>query len=143
MGWQEKKLTGFSSSSGDFDGDAAGTVNGGTTIQTAGLQPGTLGALCTVDAETNTITLAAKWQVSSDDSTWYDVVEPYNPANVVLATGTAGADAAVTKCVQAPICVFGWRYTRCAIVNGVAEGNDVDTYTIAYYAEKRSGFVVR
>jgi hypothetical protein len=96
------------------------------------VEPGSLCALVTVDAETNTLTLAAKWQGSNDGSTWYDVVQPHNPADVVLATGTSGADAAVTKIIEAPAGIYGNRFGRCAVYNGVATGGSADTYSIGY-----------
>jgi hypothetical protein len=117
---------------GDFDGDAAGTVAAGGSIDTGRVAKGTLSALVTVDAETNTLTMTGKWQASYDGTTWVDVVAPNNAANVALATGTAGADAAVTKAIAAPDAVFGWMFARFVIVSGVATGAATDTYSISY-----------
>ena len=83
--------------SGNFNGDTAGTVKAGASVSiwgpAGGVVNGTLAALVIVDAETNTLTMSAYWQVSEDGSTWYDVsAAANNPANVVLATGTAGHD---------------------------------------------------
>lgn len=124
------------SKTGDFDSVAAGAAVNGNAITIgdgARLKIKGLSALVTVDAETNTITLAAKWQVSNDNSTWYDVANgTQNAAAVVLATGTGGADAAVTKVIPAPDAVYGWVYARLSIVVGVTTGTTSDTYTIAY-----------
>jgi hypothetical protein len=100
-----------------------------------------LSALVTVDAETNTITLGAKWQGSNDKTTWLDIAHgPQNPAAVALATGTAGADAAVTKVVPAPAAVYGYKFARCAVLVGVVTGTSNDTVSIAYsYRQVDSG----
>jgi hypothetical protein len=58
--------------------------------------------------------------------------DPQNPANVVLATGTGGADASVTKAIPAPLPIHGWRYMRAVARVGVTTGATVDTYSIAY-----------
>lgn len=118
--------------SGDFDGDAAGTVTGLSAVNMTQVRRG-LSAKLTVDAETNTLTIAAKWQGSDDNSTWVDLANaPGNPAAVVLATGTAGADAAVTVSVEAPSSAYGYRWARCALTNGVATGTTSDTYSNQY-----------
>lgn len=92
-----------------------------------------LSALVTVDAETNTITLGAKWQGSNDASTWVDLAHaPQYPARVALATGTAGADAAVARAIPAPDSVYGYKFARCAVVVGVVTGQTADTYSIGY-----------
>lgn len=115
---------------GNFDGDAAGTVDGGTTIPMNSVEPGSLSAEFTVDAETNTITLAGIWQISDDGSTWLTVSPENNAATVVLATGTAGADAAVTKVLSAPAACYGARFARAAVQTGVTTGTTSDTYSI-------------
>jgi hypothetical protein len=121
---------------------AAGSTTGGTAIATAMWQPGTLSCLFTVDAETNTITLTGKFQVSNDNSTWYDLAgDAQNPANVALATGTAGADTAVDRVLPVPMAAHGFKYIRAAVVNGVATGAAVDTYAFTFYGRKFSGFV--
>lgn len=92
-----------------------------------------LSAVVTVDAETSTLTFTAKWQGSFDASTWYDIAnEPANTAGTAIATGTAGADAAVTKAVPAPQGIEGWKYSRLALVVGVTTGTTNDTYSIGY-----------
>lgn len=123
-------------SSGTLDTLVAGTTTGGTAVaigDNTRQKVRALSALVTVDAETNTITISAKWQVSNDNSTWVDVANgSQNAAAVVLATGTGGADAAVTRVIPAPDSVYGWRYARVAVVNGVVTGNAVDTYAMSY-----------
>lgn len=116
----------------NIDGATAGTITGGPTLKSSAFEPGTLSANVTVDAETSTITMALVWQVSNDASTWLQIVESNNPATVVLATGTGGADASVTRAVIAPVGVSGYRYCRAAIQNGVTSGTTSDTYSIAY-----------
>lgn len=124
------------SSSGTLDTLVAGTTTGGTAVtmgDNSRQKVRSLSALVTVDAETDTITITGKWQVSNDGSTWVDVAHgTQNAAGVVLATGTGGADAAVTRCYQAPDAVYGWKKARFAIVNLVATGAAVDTWAIGY-----------
>jgi hypothetical protein len=92
-----------------------------------------LSAIVTVDAETDTLTLAGRWQVSNDASTWLTIAHaPQNPAAVVLATGTTGADAAVTKILPAPAAVYGYKFARSTLVVGGTTGTTNDTYSIAY-----------
>jgi hypothetical protein len=120
---------------GDFDAVAAGDAKYGSAVHIglAEKKVEDLVAELAVDAETNTITLAAKWQGSDDKSTWVDLAhEPQNPAAVVLATGTGGADAAVTKAIAAPDGAYGYQYARVAIVVGVTTGTTSDTYSITY-----------
>lgn len=119
----------------------AGTTTAGTALATASIQPGTLSCLFTVLAETNTITLTGKFQVSADNSTWYNLAgDAQNPANVLIATGTAGADAAVSVVLPVPNQALGWKYIRPAIVNGVATGAAGDTWACTFYFRAFSGF---
>lgn len=128
-----RKYTITGSTAGNLDGATAGTVTPAATVLMQKVTPGTLSAVYVVDAETEDITVAAQWQGSDDGSTWVDIAHaPQNPAAVVLATGTGGADAAVTRAVPAPSAVYGFRYARAAVVNGAKTGAAVDTYDISY-----------
>lgn len=122
----------FGAVSGNFNGSTDGTVKAGTQLDTGRVLPGSLSAIVSVDCETNTMTMTAKWQVSKDGTTWVDMALANNAANVTLATGTGSADATVTKAIVAPDAVFGWEYARLVIVNGVATGATTDTYSIGY-----------
>lgn len=116
---------------GNLDTKAAGTTTGLTAIPTANIKDGTLGALVTLDIETNTITVAFGWQVSDDNSTFYDMPPENNAALVVFGTGTAGADASVSKVVPAPRAAWkAWKYIRPALYVGVTTGAAVDTYSV-------------
>ena len=125
---------------GNLDSEAAGSTVGGSAFSTAGIEKGTLSCLFTVDAETSTLTIAGKWQVSNDKSTWYDMPPQNNAALVVLATGTAGADAAVSKAIPAPDAVMGWKYVRAAVETGGTTGTTSDTYSMALRFRQFSGF---
>ncbi len=126
--------------SGDFDSDAAGTVKAGTVIDMEQVEIGTVSCLFTVDAETDTITLEGSWQVSADNSTWYDCPPPNNPATVVLATGTTGADAAVSKVLPLPGSAYGWKYSRPVTISGVTTGAATDTYSMTNYYRQSNSF---
>lgn len=122
--------------SGTADTLGQGSVIGGSSLDVndnARQKLAALSALVTVDAETSTFTFAGKWQGSNDGSTWVDIANgSQNAAAVVLATGTAGADAAVTKSIPAPDAVYGWRKARFALVTGGTTGAAIDTYSISY-----------
>jgi len=123
---------------GTLDTLVAGTTTAATTLPVELMHPGTLSAEFTVDAETDTITISAIWQISDDGSTWKDVKPENHAATVVLATGTGGADAAVTVVLNAPSGVYGARFVRAAVRNLVVTGAAVDTYSITYrYAKPR------
>lgn len=117
---------------GTLDGATAGTVTPGNSLLLDVVEKGTLSARCVVDAETNGLTITAKWQISNDGSTWEDVLLPNSAAYVVLATGTSGSDAAVTANISAPDAVYGARYARIVIVNGAQTGTSSDTYDVSY-----------
>jgi len=121
--------------SGNINGITAGSAVAGASVFIGGevQRVNYLSAIVEVDAETENITMAVKWQVSNDNSTWLDVANaPANTAATVLATGTSGPDAAVKKVIPAPDTVYGYRYARAAIVVGATTGTTNDTYSIGY-----------
>jgi hypothetical protein len=92
-----------------------------------------LSAVLSVDAETNTLTMTTRWQVSNDSSTWHTIAHaPQNPAGIPIATGTGGADATVNTVSPAPEQALAYQYARCQIVIGAATGTDDDTFSIGY-----------
>lgn len=127
-------------STGNLDTIAAGTSVGGTAIQTNEVATGTLSCLFTVDAETDTLTITCHWQVSNDNSTWYDIKPSNGAAYVAQATGTAGADAAVDVVLEAPRGVLGWKWVRPAVKVGVATGTVNDTYSMSSFYRRFNGF---
>ncbi len=142
MGFPSRWMT-ISGGSGDLTAaPVAGTTTGGTAIATANIEPGSMSCLFTLLADTNTLTLTGKFMVSDDNSTWYDLAgDAQNPANVVIATGTAAApDTAVTRVLPVPVQATGWKYVRAAIVNGVATGAAIDTYSFSFRVKRFSGF---
>lgn len=99
-----------------------------------------LSAVVVLDAETNTLTVAAQWQGSNDASTWVNLAHAtQNPAAVVLATGTAGADAAVTVAVPAPVSAYSFKFCRVNLVVGGTTGTTNDTFTIGYSYRQLTG----
>jgi hypothetical protein len=121
-----------STSTGTLNTLVSGSVVGGSAIflGNSAKKVQSLSARLLLTAATSTITISAKWQVSKDGSTWEDVTNgSQNAASVVLTTGTA---AQVTKNVPAPDAIFGWQYTRIALVTGVVTGAAGDLYTIGY-----------
>ncbi len=130
----KQKLVTTASTTGDFNGEAAGTLDAAATVVMSQVKPGSLCAEATVDAETSTITIGVAWQVSKDASTWLRLAcAPNNAAEVALATGTAGADAAVTKVVPAPDGVYSFPYARACALSGVTTGGAADVWDIKYH----------
>jgi len=118
---------------GNLDTLVAGTRTPGATVVVNQIQRGSLAAEFTVDVETSTITLYADWQVSDDASTWKVLAPANNAANVIIATGTGGADASVQTVLEAPQAVYSFRYCRLALRNQITTGAAVDTYSIKYH----------
>lgn len=137
MAFATRIISGGSSSSGNFNTKAAGDTVSGSTITIDMVEPPTLSALVALDAETDTITLTPYWEVSADQTTWYRVYDQNGTASTAQATGTAGADATVSRVLNAPGAVYGWRFCRVTVVVGVTTGATADTYAISYnYARK-------
>lgn len=125
--------------SGNLNTLTSGSVVGGPAVFMGNgfKKIANLSATLGLTAATATLTMAAKWQVSNDNSTWIDVAnEPQNPAAVVITTGTA---TIVTKAMPAPDAIYGWQYARIAIVTGGTTGAAGDLYTIGYNYRQLSG----
>lgn len=125
--------------SGDFDSDAAGTTAEGTALSMRTVEPHTLSAYFNLTANTNTLTIAGYWEVSDDNSTFYEVAPLNNAAKVVMTTGT-GSDVDYDKVIECPPGCYGWKYVRAAVVSGVATGAADDTYAITYRWLNRNPF---
>lgn len=128
-----------SATSGNLNTLVAGSVQAGNAVFMGQAWRKVLGlsALVSVTAATSTLTLAAKWQVSVDNSTWLDVANgSQNAAAVVLATGTASI---VTKVIPAPDTVYGYPFARIAIVTGVATAGASDLFAISYSYRQLTG----
>lgn len=135
------RIISASGGSGNLDTLVAGTTTGGNALDCSTVEPGSLSCLFVVDAETDTITITGKFQVSNNNSTWYDLAgDAQNPANVTLATGTGGADASVSRVLPVPASALSWRYVRAAVVNAVATGASVDTYAFTWQYRPFIGF---
>jgi hypothetical protein len=125
---------------GNLNGVTAGTATPGPVVSTNLIEPDTVSCEFTILAETNTLTIEGRWQVSDDNSTWVDMPLQNNAAVVVIGTGTAGADSAVTLALQAPYACVGYRYVRPVVVNRVATGATGDTYSMTVRYQKRRNF---
>jgi len=129
-------------SSGNLNTLTSGSEVDGNAVFLGGAyrKVASLSALVTVLAQTNTLTIAAKWQVSNDKSTWVDVANgSQNAAAVVLQTGTSGTDVAVSKAIPAPDAIYGWKYARIALVTGGTTGATADTYAMSYCYHQMTG----
>lgn len=112
---------------------AAPQTGAGNSQQMIDVEVGTLSALVYAKATTNTLTITAKWQVSADNSTFYDVYASNSAAFVAQVTGTGSAVTA-TRAIAALDSVYGWRYARMVVITGtgVGGGVGVDEYEISY-----------
>lgn len=136
MGFNARRVT-TSATAGNLNTVVAGTQTAGATLTMNQVEPGSLCAEVLVDAETSTLTIALDWLVSQDNSTWVTVAHgTQNAAGVVLATGTAGADASVTRIIPAPSCAYSFAYCKAAVRNEAQTGAAVDTYSIKYHYMK-------
>jgi hypothetical protein len=130
-----------SGGSGNLNTVTSGTTVGGTAVFPTSCVAGSVSCLFNVLAETNTLTITGKFQVSTDNSTWYDLAgDAQNPANVVLATGTAGTDTATTRVLPVPPSAARWPYLRAAVVVGGTTGAAADTYAFTFNYEPLGGF---
>jgi hypothetical protein len=118
----------------------ATSIAAGPTLLMSQVKTGTLSAKYVALAETNTITLSAVWEVSDDASTWVRCTGVNNVVPTVLGTGTAGADTAVTRQIDAPAGVYGKRYARASVLVGVTTGASSDLCTVTYDYVQDPGF---
>lgn len=128
--------------SGNANTLVAGTVTPGNTVAIGATNQkiAHLAAIVNVTAATSTLTWTGKWQVSNDNSTWIDLRQSNNAANVVLATGTSAATGDIA--FDVPYAAYGFRFTRFVLVNGVVTGAAGDLYAISYvYRSLSSGQV--
>jgi hypothetical protein len=130
---------------GTVTGVAPGGAVSGNAVMMGGVTQKVkdLTALVQVTANTNTITLKARWQVSFDNSTWYTMAnDPLNGAAIALATGVTPQVATpnTNTVIPAPAGITGWKFARCQVVVGVVTGTTNDTYSIGYsYRQLSSG----
>lgn len=125
---------------GNFSTDVSGTVVGGSAVPMGNVVPGSLSARLALTAATSTITLAARWQVSDDNSTWEDcLLEGADVVaaltDLIIATGTA---AIKTVHMGAPDIAYSKKYARVSLVVGVTTGGTSDLYDIKYDWRKPS-----
>lgn len=132
MSFNSLLQNGVLSSSPSLNGATSAALVAGTAVPMIDVTRHTLSATVTLLAETNTITLSAVWEVSDDGTTWKRAPGLTNATPTVFGTGTAGADTAVTRVVDPPSSVYGWRNARCSVAIGVTTGAAGDTATIAY-----------
>lgn len=137
------KILGDKAISGTFDTVVVGAAINGTALFT-GLEYQEVLGLCAkvvVEAETDTVTITARWQISRDNSTWVDVAHgSQNAAGVALATGTGGGDPVVTRYVVCPDeALRAAPWVRLSLVIGGNTGAAIDTYAVSYDYTKLTG----
>lgn len=117
---------------GTATGVSNDSVSGNSVFlgKNAGQKVTDLSAVLTVTAATASITLTPNWQVSNDDTTFYDIANaPDVPAALPIATGTS---AELSKVVPAPAAVHAYQFARCQLTVGGATGTASDLYSIGY-----------
>jgi hypothetical protein len=120
---------------------AKDTITGGPSLDMSLVKRGSLSALVTVKAETDTIAIESFWEISNVGGAgpWYEVVTRDNFVPVVEASGTAAADAAVSVVLGAPGCVYSALYARASVRNRFIAGTVNDTYAIGYNFAQEDG----
>jgi hypothetical protein len=108
---------------------ANGTARNGAMIPTNGIQPGCLVANCTITIVTGSVVCTMKWQGSNDNSTWVDLADSFNPANVTVT-------ATNTRAVNAPDAAWAFEYIRFVMtLSGAATaGGDLTAANYQYRA---------
>lgn len=133
-----RKRVKITATTGNLNGVTAATSTPGPVTATALIER--MSCEFALLAETNTITLEARWEVSDDNSTWVDFPTQANAAVVVFGTGTAGADSTVTKALPFPGEAVTYQFIRPVVVNRVATGATGDTYSMTVRYTKRQSF---
>lgn len=96
----------------------AGSVVAGPAID-SGVASMLLGVVVQLTLGTASLSVTGKWQVLLSGTTWMDVVESNNPANVTLLT----AAGSVNKVISAPLAVSAAnRQARFVLVTAGATG---------------------
>jgi hypothetical protein len=114
----------------------SGATVAGPSLLMATVSKCTLSARCTFLAQTTSLTLSALWEISDDGVNWRQARGLSNATPVAVATGTAGADVAVTRSIDAPLAVYGVRWARCSVLLGGANGAAGDQAAVSYdYAD--------
>jgi hypothetical protein len=121
--------------SGNANGVASGSRVSANAVKMGRVKFGTLAAVATVDAETDTLTMAGVWQGANvaDFSDAVDLAhDPQNPAATVFDTGTGGADAANTKAFPCPLAGYAFKFVRFQVQIGGTAGAAADTIAVGY-----------
>jgi hypothetical protein len=131
MGFNDRLVYDGQSTAISLDGVTAGNDNTDSPVLLMNRVKAGAGvsARVTLTAATATITLTALWQVSDDNSTWIDLMQPNNAAYVIHSTGTAAADLRV---ISAPNGIHAHRFARLAVRVGVTTGQAGDVGNVGY-----------
>lgn len=119
-------------------GDLNAITTGGADVTFAsvplsGVEPGSLCALVAVTIATGSVAIAPRWQVSDDDSAFYDLREGAGPAPVTItATGN--------RVLAAPKAASAWKFARPVLFASGADATTGDTYSVTTRYIRRSVF---
>jgi len=102
----------------------------GPTLQMLRAEAGTVSATVALTADTATLTLTPRWEVSADAATW-TLASVANSAAYVLQADQAG-DASNTRVMAAPNSVYSQRFARVSILLGNAGGGAADLANVGY-----------
>lgn len=142
MSFPVKYRTAVNSTSGVFTAnDASSAVETTSTVlNTADVEADALCANVSLSLYTIALAVRAKWQGSSDKSTWVDYVPSNNAANVTLQSGTGTASVSIA----APGAVTSKKYARLGLyIVGASTGTASDTYTVSYSYRQYNPFSTR
>ena len=107
------------------------TVRSGATLSMDFTAPGGLLVLARSEITTASVVATFTLQVSTDNSTWYDVKLPNNAATVTTAAGT-GSAVVTTLALTVPEGVYAAKFFRCNAVLTGASTASVDKTSVTY-----------
>ncbi len=138
MSFSSKLVKAGSSSIVALTGVLSGATTGATALALAAIdiEADSLVANVSCGITTSTTTVATKWQVSNDNSTWLDLKTMNAPALVTVAAAGTGSLVTTAYAQACPINV-SYPYIRLATVVGVATAGAGDNITISYNYRKR------
>ena len=121
---------------------AAPKIVSGNAFNTALAARGSLSAHVDYNISTSSITYTGTWQVSLDGSTWVACHPTNGAADVALCAAGTGSLVTAGKVLDAPDCVYGYRYARFIVTTAVGSGGGlgVDDAAVSYsYVKSQLG----
>ncbi len=130
MAFNDLIVNNYAQADVSLDGVAMDNSAPGPTFQMLRAKTGTLSATVGLNADTATITLTPRWEVSADGTSWTLATVANNAAYVVQAD-QAGVATAV-HAMAAPDSVYSQRFARVSVLLGNAGGGAADGAVVGH-----------